>query len=498
MNIPCKFRPLGDGGLPPGYTRVDFLENTGGAFIDTGIIPNNETGLLLDAKPEAANDEIPFGCRNINSAETRFYAMRPRRGSPDGSLIPNGYGWGRWFLIGNKVSNGASLVRRERTSLNWLNDRSAKCEAGCVLLPVLSFAPTCSMFMFAANINNAASLSFMGKIWEAGISEGAELKAKFIPTLDPSGTPCMFDLVARKPFRNVGSGQFVVGMTLGQVRRLRLPDPTILNELTLSLPWEAEFDEQAQAALHAAADKGWLLTLQYAPIDLPEFAGYVRADYLETTGYQWLQVTDLHLGSTSDVNMKFAPTDMTSWFNLFYCMSDASYNRIGSIQQSKKIRYDYINQGYVYSSSELTGGSIYHVRQCGERNFLNGIEQASNKASNFTINAPTLIGKAAHSSILSHMRIFWFKAAANSNVYAIPAIDPNGTPCMFDIVSKTPCYDAGTSGVPFTVGLTKAQAETLVLGEKASGLTIAVPAETDLTLVEANNPGITLTVQTTD
>ena len=96
------------------------------------------------------------------------------------------------------------------------------------------------------------------------------------------------------------------------------------------------------------------------------------------------------------------------------------------------------------------------------------------------------------------MRIFWFKAAANINVYAIPAIDPNGTPCMFDIVSKTPYYDAGTSGVPFTVGLTKAQAETLVLGEKASGLTIAVPAETDLTLVEANNPGITLTVQTTD
>ena len=86
---------MGDGGLPPGYTRVDFLENTGGAFIDTGIIPNNETGLLLDAKPEARKDEIPFGCRNTNSAETRFYAVRPCRGNEVGRLISNGYGWGK-------------------------------------------------------------------------------------------------------------------------------------------------------------------------------------------------------------------------------------------------------------------------------------------------------------------------------------------------------------------------------------------------------------------
>lgn len=172
--------------------------------------------------------------------------------------------------------------------------------------------------------------------------------------------------------------------------------------------------------------------------------GYTRLDYLETTGYQWLRVDDLHLGSTSEVNIKFAPTDMTTWFSLFSCIRTAGSARVGSTQHSRKIRYDYINQGYVYSSSELTEGSIYHVRKCGERNFLNGIEQASNKASNFTINAPTLIGKEAYASTLSHMRIFDFKASANIEVRLVPALDETGTPCMFDSVTRTPYYNKGT------------------------------------------------------
>lgn len=302
MNIPCKFRPLGNGGLPPGYTRVDFLENTGGAFIDTGIIPNNETGLLLDAKPEAVTDTIPFGCRNTDSNETRFYAVRPRRGGPDGRLIANGYGWGGWDIIGNHVPNGARLVRRERTSLNWLNDRSAKCEAGGVLLPVLPFAPTCSMFMFATNINNAASLFFMGKIWEAGISAGAEVKAKFIPALDLNGIPCMFDRVSKQSFINSGSGSFITGVgTVAQLTTLLRNLPSTGGTLTLSLPAEANTPEVAEALQASHDTKGWTLTVhEYRPAaaatySLRRMRSVVwcrkeRAEhgsYVDSTGTRW-------------------------------------------------------------------------------------------------------------------------------------------------------------------------------------------------------------------
>lgn len=233
-------------------------------------------------------------------------------------------------------------------------------------------------------------------------------------------------------------------------------------------------------------------------------AGYMQVDFLETNGQQWLQVDDLHLGSTSDVNIKFAPTSMASWFSLFSCMSSIRNNRVDSTQVSRKIRYGFINEDYVYSPSELTIGSIYNVRKCGERNFLNGIEQASNKASNFTINAPTLIGKEAYSSTLSHMRIFWFNAAANINVNAIPAIDPTGTPCMFDLVSKTPYYDAGSSGVPFVVGLMLKQAAQLgrKLPRGGGELTVSLPEGYDMnervveSLLAAEEKGWVLTIQT--
>ncbi|MDO5472693.1 MAG: hypothetical protein Q4F35_05085 [Akkermansia sp.] len=492
MNIPSKFRPTGSGGLPPGYTRINYIDTD---FLFGGVVVPIE---LNDDALEFRAD-VFFKQYGYGKSEAPVFSDVSQLGLLFLRLNSDGRTRAYW----GGVDSGSYGNFRLAGTRRLITFRKG---VFCIDGQAYEYSPVASLGDFVGKggkplfglIKNGSPAKIYYYSYQ--VLKSGRLVFDGVPVLAPSGTIGAFDFVSRTFVPDMNQSH-IAGLTLAHVRRLRLPKVST-NEgaspptLTLALPWEAEFDEQAQAALQAAADKGWLLTIQYAPIDLPEFAGYVRADYLETTGYQWLQVTDLHLGSTSDVNMKFAPTDMTTWFNLFYCSTDLGYNRMGSLQQGRKIRYDSINQGYVYSSSELTGGSSYHVRQWGERNFLNGVEQASNEASNFTINAPTLIGKASHASTLSHMRIFWFKAAANINVYAIPAIDPNGTPCMFDIVSKTPYFDAGTSGVPFTVGLTKAQAETLVLGEKASGLTIAVPADTDLTLVEANNPGITIIIQT--
>ena len=82
----------------------------------------------------------------------------------------------------------------------------------------------------------------------------------FIPALDPSGTPCMFDRVSKQAFRNAGSGQFIVGMTLTQARRLgKLPAGTTL---TVSLPVGYDSDAGVVNALAKAQENGCVLTIR--------------------------------------------------------------------------------------------------------------------------------------------------------------------------------------------------------------------------------------------
>ena len=190
MSIPCKIRPVG-GGLPTGYKRVEYLESTGTQYIDTGYVPDNESGILLDQEKLITGDFVPMGSRNDGS-ETRFYAVRSSYNSKEGSSP--GYGWGWWRTVDN-------IFGRQKTKLNYLNSR--KVEGGLTLfLHELPFVPNQPIYMFAANIGGTADLNWSGRIYEAAISQGESTVMSFVPCLDPEGAPCMFDMVTRKPFYN--------------------------------------------------------------------------------------------------------------------------------------------------------------------------------------------------------------------------------------------------------------------------------------------------------
>lgn len=49
------------------------------------------------------------------------------------------------------------------------------------------------------------------KVYSSKISKNGRLARNFIPALDPTGRPCMFDLVTRRPFYNQGTGEFIYG-----------------------------------------------------------------------------------------------------------------------------------------------------------------------------------------------------------------------------------------------------------------------------------------------
>lgn len=235
---------------------ADFLESTGTQWIDTGYVPDNESGILLDQEKRITGDLVPMGSRN-DGFDTRFYAVRSSYNSKEGSSA--GYGWGGWRAV-DKIPG------RQKTKLNYLNSR--KVEGALTLgLPELPFVPNQPIYMFAANMGGVASLVWGGRIYEAVISQGESIAMSFVPALDTAGVPCMYDTVSKKPFYNkYDATPFIIGFDTTEKAAVSLSKLPITSggTLTVSLPAEAEDTATlVPAAIDIAKSRGWTIITQY-------------------------------------------------------------------------------------------------------------------------------------------------------------------------------------------------------------------------------------------
>lgn len=92
---------------------------------------------------------------------------------------------------------------------------------------------------------------FTGRIWRANLFNAGKTVIDVLPALDPTGIPCMYELVSRKPFYNSVTEPFIVGMDMKQARKLsKLPARG--GTLTVSLPSNYTEDEDVVNSLSTA------------------------------------------------------------------------------------------------------------------------------------------------------------------------------------------------------------------------------------------------------
>lgn len=95
------------------------------------------------------------------------------------------------------------------------------------------------------------------KYWKATVD--GKVTFNLVPSIDTQGVPCFYDKVSGSTYSSNGTEQFIVGMTCKQA--LKLAElPATGGTLTVSLPTGYESDAGVQAALEAAAAKGWDIT----------------------------------------------------------------------------------------------------------------------------------------------------------------------------------------------------------------------------------------------
>lgn len=188
----------GMGGASLPYdAEIEYLESNGNQYIETGIIPDADTGMSIHVVNSNTNTAFMAGLRN-SSGNTRW-----------GFVYDGGY------YVEYNTDNHLSIRGVEASvQLNWLNDGKGRgitqSEQKEINLPSLSFVPLFNIRLFGAAGMTGQIYSWSGKMTMAKISQGSRVIMDLIP-VRVGQTGYMYDKVSGQLFGNDGTGDFTLG-----------------------------------------------------------------------------------------------------------------------------------------------------------------------------------------------------------------------------------------------------------------------------------------------
>lgn len=266
--------------LPAEYKPVEYLERTETQYINTDWIVETpvsiETTCYLPAQAGNAYICATYSRRySGDAAQHRFFL-----GASDSRiLIDMGCGWLRYSNTGGIFDlklNVAELWKKEAITL-YTNGQldSVYADHGGQNTPYESVNP---LYLFTCNAGGTSSGGVGVKIYSLTISVAGRKRFEFVPCLDETGAPCLYDYVSRKAYYNEGDGDFIypTESTTYSLRRV-LPDWGKLTEHGLRRLYHAPEDYTGELYDYA-------LENGYKPIiesEMPE-EGYWSPRWIET------------------------------------------------------------------------------------------------------------------------------------------------------------------------------------------------------------------------
>ena len=183
-----------------------YLESSGTQYINTNIVPNENTGLLIQAihNEEIYNDSYAIGLRN-DTNNTRWCI---------GHMNKEWYGgYGNSYRIS---LNQDILLNLAEAKLNYLNYNKFEVtnlvtnEYFYMNLEELSFTPLYSIRIFGTSGVVTNYTQFYGQIYKVQITQGNEIILDLIP-VRKNGVGYMFDTISKQLYGNDGTGDFILG-----------------------------------------------------------------------------------------------------------------------------------------------------------------------------------------------------------------------------------------------------------------------------------------------
>ena len=382
-------------GLPIGFQEVEYLETTNqqnndtstnnAAYIDTGVLPDATTKVECRVQfttlISGNSNEALFGTTGVNSSDPARFAF----GFASLSPYTN-------FYMGLGTQNLTTSVARDTNTHTFTIDAStsswkiddttgtfsnpgAVVGAGSIYL----FARNYAAYEYANKPANAKT--YYCKIWKGG-----SLVRDLIPALNPAGRPCMYDLVEKKAYYNIGTGEFTYGRKI------------------------------------------------------------IPVEYLESTGTQYIDTGIVAKSGIKSI-LNFEYTSITDTASMLDARSGNNRLYLCHVGKPSDIFYFYFGYGSATQSSTVpTVNTRYLVEtdlSVGSQSMkVNGTSIATGSSStsyNLGVNLYLFGMNYSTPQYLAFAKLYCCKITEGSTLVRdfIPCIDENNVPYMFDKVTHT-------------------------------------------------------------
>lgn len=186
------------GGLPEGYTALEYIQSSGTQYIDTGRKLTQDSDITIDFSivGEIKRDAGVFGSRESASKNnlTLFQNMDPIVFTGDFSEYKN-----HRFSVTSSLER--TKIRTNKAGV-WVNDILKKSWSD-----VADFETPTNGLIFDVGNNNWTGRKAIMRLY--GYTDGDA--QQLVPCLDANGVPCLYDLIGKTALYNQGAGSFTWG-----------------------------------------------------------------------------------------------------------------------------------------------------------------------------------------------------------------------------------------------------------------------------------------------
>ncbi len=195
-----KLESSGDGGssLPDAYIPLSYIQSTGSQYLKTGVIPDQNTRVIIDFEIMESGTVGVFGSRKAYQNQ---------------GFLLFGYGDGTHFQDDYGTKSNSSLttaITRYRTDKN---KNITNINGTTITHAAQTFTSTYDIYLFTINTAGAAMTAYIKnlKIYSCRIYQGNTLVRNYIPCETLSGEKGMYDLKTGVFYGNAGTGSFIGG-----------------------------------------------------------------------------------------------------------------------------------------------------------------------------------------------------------------------------------------------------------------------------------------------
>jgi hypothetical protein len=196
-------------GFPMNFTRLEYLGNTGTQYLVLPVVFGETSGISLNYKVKPYSNYsylsmIRYGEKSIQLG--RIYDDEKTgvsTSNPTASLLFANIG--KIFISYNEYETKKMKIAAQGTEK----------EKAIPHLPAVGESVT-PVYLMAYDASSNLGVYNPSKayysLYEARFTLGQKLSNRYIPALDNTGVPCMFDTETRTPCYNRGTGLFVAGV----------------------------------------------------------------------------------------------------------------------------------------------------------------------------------------------------------------------------------------------------------------------------------------------